>query len=86
MKQDKLSWAQLMNEAEAKNQPLFDYLLERSAVQMEMDKASVLAKMEGMLQVMEEAAAFGLTGIKSNSGLTGGSAKKLKAIQRILCL
>lgn len=78
MKQDKLSWSHLVRKAEEKGIPLFDYLLERSAAQMETDKASVLAKMESMLEVMEEAAAFGLTGVRSNSGLTGGSAKKLK--------
>ena len=78
MKKDKLSWAQLVREAEKKNLPLIDYLLERSAAQLETDRASILAKMETMLQVMEEAVAFGLTGVKSNSGLTGGSGKKLK--------
>ncbi|HBX74688.1 MAG: L-serine ammonia-lyase, iron-sulfur-dependent, subunit alpha [Acidaminococcaceae bacterium] len=78
MKQDKLAWAQLVREAEAKQLPLTEYLLERSAAQLETDKGSVLAKLESMLQVMEEAVAFGLTGVKSNSGLTGGSAKKLK--------
>ena len=78
MKQDKLSWARLVGEAEEKKIPLFDYLLERSAAQMETDKASVLARMENMLEVMEEAAEFGLTGVRSNSGLTGGSAKILK--------
>ena len=78
MKQDKLSWDRLVRDAEEKGIPLFDYLLERSAAQMETDKAAVLARMESMLEVMEEAAAFGLAGVRSNSGLTGGSAKKLK--------
>ena len=78
MKQDKLSWARLVSEAEAKQLPLIDYLLERSAAQVETDKAAVLKKTESMLQVMEEAVAYGMTGVKSNSGLTGGSAKKLK--------
>ena len=78
MKKDKLSWAGLVSEAEAKQLPLIDYLLERSAAQLETDKAAVLEKTESMLQVMEEAVAYGMTGVKSNSGLTGGSAKKLK--------
>ena len=78
MKKDKLSWARLVSEAEAKQLPLIDYLLERSAAQVETDKAAVLKKTESMLQVMEEAVAYGMTGVKSNSGLTGGSAKKLK--------
>ena len=53
-------------------------MLERSAAQLETDQAAILAKMDAMLQVMEEAVAFGMTGVTSNSGLTGGSAKKLK--------
>lgn len=78
MKQDKLSWARLVSQSEAKQLTLLDYLLERSAAQLETDQAAILAKMDAMLQVMEEAVAFGMTGVTSNSGLTGGSAKKLK--------
>lgn len=73
-----MSWARLVSQSEEKQLPLLDYLLERSAAQLETEKASILAKMDSMLQVMEEAVAFGMTGVTSNSGLTGGSAKKLK--------
>lgn len=65
-------------EAEDKGLTLIDFLLERSAAQLETDKQSVLERMERMFRVMEESVAFGMTGVKSNSGLTGGSAKKLK--------
>ena len=78
MKKDKLSWAQMVCEAEDKGLTLIDFLLERSAAQLETDKQSVLERMERMFRVMEESVAFGMTGVKSNSGLTGGSAKKLK--------
>lgn len=78
MKKDKLSWAQMVCEAEDKGLTLIDFLLERSAAQLETDKQSVLERMGGMFRVMEESVAFGMTGVKSNSGLTGGSAKKLK--------
>ncbi|MBR4526767.1 MAG: hypothetical protein IKO69_06355, partial [Acidaminococcaceae bacterium] len=61
MKQDKLSWARLVSQSEAKQLPLLDYLLERSAAQLETDQAAILAKMDTMLQVMEEAVAFGMT-------------------------
>ena len=54
MKQDKLSWARLVSQSEAKQLPLLDYLLERSAAQLETDQAAILAKMDAMLQVMEE--------------------------------
>ena len=73
-----MSWARLVSQSEAKQLSLLDYLLERSAAQLETEKASILAKMDSLLQVMEEAVAFGMTGVTSNSGLTGGSAKKLK--------
>lgn len=73
-----MSWARLVSQSEAKQLSLLDYLLERSAAQLETDQAAILAKMDAMLQVMEEAVAFGMTGVTSNSGLTGGSAKKLK--------
>lgn len=73
-----MSWARLVSQSEAKQLSLLNYLLERSAAQLETEKASILAKMDAMLQVMEEAVAFGMTGVTSNSGLTGGSAKKLK--------
>lgn len=65
-------------EAEDKGLTLIDFLLERSAAQLETDKQSVLERMGGMFRVMEESVAFGMTGVKSNSGLTGGSAKHLK--------
>ena len=73
-----MSWARLVSQSEAKQLSLLDYLLERSAAQLETEKVYILAKMDAMLQVMEEAVAFGMTGVTSNSGLTGGSAKKLK--------
>ena len=73
-----MSWARLVSQSEAKQLTLLDYLLERSAAQLETEKVYILAKMDSMLQVMEEAVAFGMTGVTSNSGLTGGSAKKLK--------
>jgi len=78
MKQDKLAWTQLVREADDKGQTLISFLLDRSATQLETSPASVLEKMESMLQVMEEAVAFGMTGVRSNSGLTGGSGKKMK--------
>ena len=78
MKKDQLSWAQMVCEAEDKGLTLIDFLLERSAAQLETDKQSVLERMGEMFRVMEESVAFGMTGVKSNSGLTGGSAKKLK--------
>ena len=66
MKQDKLSWARLVSQSEAKQLTLLDYLLERSAAQLETDQAAILAKMDAMLQVMEEAVAFGMAAPRKN--------------------
>lgn len=82
MKRNKLAWSQLVQEAERKKQPLFRYLLEYSAKQAELQPEAILRRMSGLLQAMEEAAAFGLTGVRSNSGLTGGSAQRLREYMR----
>ena len=78
MKKDKLSWAGLVREAEEKKMPLVDFLLQRSAAQLEITPEAIMEKMENMMQIMEEAVLFGLSGVKSNSGLTGGAGKQLK--------
>ncbi len=78
MKYDKLSWSQMVRDAEEKKQGLFEYLRDRAAAQMECTPEQVMEKMSAMLTVMEEAVDFGLTGVRSNSGLTGGSAKKMR--------
>ena len=77
MRLDKLSWAAFVREAEAKGSDLFEFLLARAAGELETDKASVLARLSAMLKVMEESVAYGLTGVPSNSGLTGGNAQKM---------
>lgn len=81
MKLDKLSWSDLVREAQEKQLSLADYLLERSAAQAELEPAQLLEEMAARLKVMEDAVAFGLTGVRSNSGLTGGSAKKMAAYE-----
>lgn len=83
MKLDKLSWADLVREAQEKQLPLAEYLLERSAAQAELEPAQLLEEMAARLKVMEDAVAFGLTGVRSNSGLTGGSAKKMAAYENV---
>ena len=57
-------------------------MLPQSAAELEITEEELLAKMAQMLKVMEEAAAYGLTGVRSHSGLTGGSALKLQKRQR----
>lgn len=77
MANDKISLNALIDEAEAAKLSLSEYLLPQSAAGLELTEAELLDKMSAMLKVMEEAAAYGLTGVRSHSGLTGGSAKQL---------
>ena len=78
MANDKISLNALIEEAEAAKLSLNAYLLPQSAAELEITEEELLAKMVQMLKVMEEAAAYGLTGVRSHSGLTGGSALKLQ--------
>ena len=84
MKLDKLSWAYLVREAQEKQKNLADYLLERAAEQTEMKPTELMEEMAARLRVMEEAVAFGLTGVRSNSGLTGGSAQRMSDYEKAL--
>ncbi len=81
MANDKISLNALINEAEAENKSLNAILVPQSAADLEITEAELLNKMAEMLKVMEESAAFGLTGVRSHSGLTGGSAQKLAQAQ-----
>ncbi len=78
MANDKISLNALIERAEAENKSLGGLLLPLSAADLEITEAELLEKMAGMLKVMEESAAHGLTGVRSHSGLTGGSARKMQ--------
>lgn len=78
MKNDKLSLNRWIAEAEAKGQSLQEYLVEYNMQQLECDREQLLYKMKEMLRVMRQSIEFGLTGVRSHSGLTGGDAKKLQ--------
>ena len=53
------------------------YFLEREIQTIQKDEASILAKMEENLKVMEKAVADGKAGVRSFSGLTGGDARRM---------
>lgn len=78
MKKDKLSLNGWIAEAEAKGQSMQEFLLDYNAKELECSKEELLAKMERMLVVIKESIDFGLTGVRSHSGLTGGAAKRLQ--------
>ena len=78
MKKDKLSLNGWIVEAEANGQSLQEFLIDYNAKELECSKEELLAKMERMLVVIKESIDFGLTGVRSHSGLTGGDAKRLQ--------
>ena len=77
MKKDKLSLNSWISEAEASGKSMQEFLIEYNAKELECSKEELLAKMEAMLVVIKESIDFGLTGVRSHSGLTGGAAKRL---------
>ena len=78
MKKDKLSLNAWSGKAEANGQSMQEFLIDYNAKELECSKEELLAKMERMLEVIKESIDFGLTGVRSRSGLTGGDAKRLK--------
>ena len=78
MKKDKLSLNAWIEKAEANGQSMQEFLIDYNAKELECSKEELLAKMERMLEVIQESIDFGLTGVRSRSGLTGGDAKRLK--------
>lgn len=77
MVNDKLSLEKYIELAQKENKALYEVMLADNAKEMDTAPIALEAKMQEMLQVMQESIAFGLTGVKSRSGLTGGSAKAL---------
>lgn len=78
MANDKISLNALIDEAQAAGLSLSTYLLPLSAADLEITEEELLLKMTGMFKVMEESAEYGLTGVRSHSGLTGGSARQMQ--------
>lgn len=78
MKNDKLSLNRWIAEAEEKHQSLQEFLIDYNMRQLECDREQLLNKMKEMLRVMRQSIEFGLTGVRSHSGLTGGDARKLQ--------
>lgn len=78
MKKDKLSLNAWIAKAEANGQSMQEFLIDYNAKELECSKEELLTKMERMLEVIKESIDFGLTGVRSRSGLTGGDAKRLK--------
>lgn len=77
MKKEMLSLNNWITEAEATGKSMDDFLLAYNAGQLECAEQELLQKMQEMLDVMEHSVEVGMSGVRSNSGLTGGDAKRL---------
>lgn len=77
MKKEMLSLNNWITEAEAAGKSMDDFLLAYNAGQLECPEQELLQKMQEMLDVMEHSVEVGMSGVRSNSGLTGGDAKRL---------
>ena len=82
MSKDKLSLAAWIDEAEKKGVSLRESLILRNAEKMGIERRELIGKMGEMLKVMRASIDYGLTGVRSRSNLTGGSAKKLAEAQK----
>ena len=77
MKKEMFSLNNWITEAEAAGKSMDDFLLAYNAGQLECPEQELLQKMQEMLDVMEHSVEVGMSGVRSNSGLTGGDAKRL---------
>lgn len=77
MTNNKLSLEKYIELAQKEHKALYEVMINDNAKEMDTAPIAIEAKMQEMLQVMKESIDFGLTGVKSRSGLTGGSAKIL---------
>lgn len=75
MNNNKLSLAAIIKRADETDKPLHEVMLNANAEELETAPIALMAKMQEMLMVMDESIKFGLTGVRSRSGLTGGAAK-----------
>ncbi|PZM63379.1 L-serine ammonia-lyase, iron-sulfur-dependent, subunit alpha [Paenibacillus dendritiformis] len=70
--------AELVALAEEHSCKLAHVMIEQEMEVKRMTREAVIAQMERNLDVMEQAVARGLSGVKSHSGLTGGDAVKVQ--------
>jgi L-serine dehydratase len=69
---------ELLNICEEKNIPIWEYTIRCEEEESELPRAEIIEKMKANLNIMKEAAEYGLTNeTKSVSGLIGGDALKL---------
>lgn len=74
----KLSLEEWLAAATERSVSFADFCVELQSREMERAAEDVIAKMEGMLSVMEQSIADGLKGLRSKGGLVGGDGRKLQ--------
>ncbi len=84
MRKQLLSLQRMINEAEVAQRTLDEHMLYVNSIKLECRENDLLERMSATLKVMEESITFGLQGMKSHSGLTGGSAKRLQEQGKLL--
>jgi L-serine dehydratase len=80
--EEKLSLQEWISLAEQEEKSFGDFCIEYHMKEMEIEKEILLARMEEMLQVMQQSVEIGLTGIPSMGGLVGGNGKKVESYRK----
>ncbi len=86
MKKECLSLQNMIEGANRWQLPLDEYLIDFNMRKLYCSQEELLENMQKMLEVMEHSIEYGLTGVKSHSGLTGGAAKKYYETNHENCL
>jgi L-serine dehydratase len=76
--EEKLSLQEWIHLAEQEEKDFGDFCIEYHMKELEIGKEALLARMEEMLQVMQQSVEIGLTGSPSMGGLVGGNSKKVE--------
>lgn len=76
--EEKLSLQEWIGLAEKENKSFGDFCIEFQVKELEIEKATLLVRMEEMIDVMEQSVEIGLTGVTSMGGLVGGNGKKVE--------
>jgi len=75
---DKLALLSWIEEAVASDNSFGRYCLQTQATELEITENALLQRMQKYLDVMRGAIDYGLTGVRSTSGLSGGDGLRLK--------
>ena len=75
---EKLTLLAWLDEASASNLSFGNFCLQTQAGELELSETALLERMKQTLSVMQDAIAYGLSGVRSTGGLVGGDGLRLK--------